>query len=353
MKRVISLFPAFICVLIVATSTVAQDASPEANFQNDLVKSRLMELPGFEAVAVNFDGPEPYVIVYLSRAALPAAPQTFTAQAIQGVFVNLLNRYGIKDVRVEQAIQFHAVQAKMGNSTSNDAGCGIGTLGIVLIDANDVRGYLTNAHVAAANGRLLCVNGTEKDQLWPARGDSHTCNTTRKIGELVAKTRIPVGKTTAAMVDGAFVKEISGEISPENACNLCPSDLSIVAPKDAKGMGVHACGRNNTTATKGTVIEDEVTAWVSYPCGGRALFTRQILVEHKKDDPVFAPPGYSGAVAYGTDAGGNVAGIVGLIFAADLSERRTLMNPMKTVLDELTALNNGVKITIDEDRHCK
>lgn len=346
-------FFAFFCVLVIAAAAAAQDRlSPEVQFQRDLVKEGLMHLPGIEAVAFNLDQDDPYVVLYVNESALRGVgPRTFSLETLRGIFAAFVNKYGIKVVRLERAVEFHALQAKMGTSTSNDAGCGIGTLGIVAIDANNVRGYLTAAHVAAARGRLLCVNGTEKDQLAPARGDSHHCTTTTQIGELVAAPRIPVRGVKPGTVDAAFVKEIPGQIDPVNACGLCPSDLSIPDPKTIKGMEVRTCGRPGTATTSGTVIEPQALAWVTYPCGVRALFESQILVE-KTTTPLFAQPGYSGAVAYGTKSG-NVHGVVGLIFASDLSVGRTLLNPMQTVLNELTKENKGVAVRIDAARHCR
>ena len=339
-------FP-LLCALLVAAAGAAQDETPEEAFQRDVIKAGIMHLPGVEAVAFDLDEDDSYLVVYVNQNAL----RTFTA-AMRDALAPLVSQYKIKRFLAERPVlEFHALQAgpaQMGTSTSNDEGCGAGTLGIVAIDDNNVQGYITNAHVAAARGRRQCVNGTEKDQVAPARRDFHDCRSTTKIGELVAATRIPVDGVTPGNVDGAFVAEVAGQIDPKNACNLCTASLSIVKPDTTKGMEVRTCGRGNATATTGTVRDETALAWVRYPCGLRALFQSQILVE----GATFARPGYSGAVAYGFKSG-SLDGVVGLVFASDLRAGLTLMNPMQTVLDELTVLNNAVKITIDEDRHCK
>lgn len=357
-SRMLRIFP-FICVLLFSIAASAQDElTREERFQRDLIARGLMAITGVEAVAFDLEGEDSYVRVYLNESKLQASNAgmaTLNRVTLRTRFTDLMAAYDIKTYAEESIVEFSALQAQIGTSTSNDTGCGAGTLGIVAIDANSVKGYLTNSHVAAARGRSLCVNGTEKDQVAPARLDSPHCHSTTKIGDLAAATHIEVkklkpGAEVTTKADAAFVAEIAGQIDPKNACNLCTDKLSIVAA--TASMELLTCGRRNTTATKGRVKDPKVLAWVRFPCGVRALFESQILVEDADANYPFTRPGYSGAVAYRTISG-QLDGVVGLIFARDRSVGLTLMNPMQTALDELKAANNNVEVKIDTARHCR
>lgn len=343
LRRTLQVLP-FICVLLLPASMMAQDESRALQFQNDLIRQGLMHLPGVEAVAFDVDTADSYIVLYVNQSAA----RGFQAERLRNAFRDLMDKYKIKRLTEERILEFRALQAspaQMGTSTSNDAGCGAGTLGIAAKDVvNNVTGYITNAHVAAAKGRRLCVNGNETTQVAPARRDHHDCRSTTPIGTLVyPPPQIHTDGVTPSDVDAAFVAEIAGRVSSINACGLCPDDFSIIDPKTAAdaAMEVRTCGRGNTTPTTGNVKEATVLAWVRYPCGLRALFRNQILVT----GATFTRPGYSGAVAYGTQAG-NPKGVLGLIFASDLSAGLTLLNPMQTVLKEL-------KVEIDTSRPCK
>lgn len=343
--------------LVLARLANAQNAERErANaLQEALIAKGVMHVPGVEAVGFKLSDSrvgavdDSYMVVYLNRDKVLDQGRRLQPAEIDMLlapFLKIASDFGISSRRVgpEFIQRFVALQAKMGTSTSNDAGCFAGTLGIVAKQkTTGVAGYITNAHVAAASARRLCPNGIEREQLAPGRADDPHCMKTTTIGKWVTATHIPVNGKTAAEVDGAFVAEVAGTVDAKNACGLCPTDFSSVNAEVAKntGMEILTCGRRATPmTTKGTVKDPVAVLWARYACGIRALFKNQIIVEGD-----FSDRGYSGAVAYGSNAG-KATGVLGLIFAADLNSKLTAVNPMDLVLAQLG-------VDIDTGRACK
>src|SRR5438105_2710766 len=154
----------------------------------------------------------------------------------------------------------HPVQ--MGSSTANNAGCFVGSLGMVVTDTTGRRGYITSSHLAAAGGFRMCPGiGDYPNQYAPAL----PCDAKSKIGDL--DRNFPHlhlwPDTTLNIIDAAFV--VSNTVDAHVACTGACQD-SRVASTLTFGQQVRKCGAGSGDTT-GTVTCVHAQVKVDYACG--------------------------------------------------------------------------------------
>src|SRR5689334_14681101 len=133
---------------------------------------------------------------------LPLASGTSSAVVPPAVETVCVGPWCFRPVRMEPVRTF---AAPMGGSTSTKAGCFEGTVGVVVADnTSGATGYVTNNHVASAEGPLLCPNARRVPQVAP--GTKVTmCHAGPTAGRLQRRTTIEFAPQTN-LVDAAFVK---------------------------------------------------------------------------------------------------------------------------------------------------
>jgi hypothetical protein len=226
----------------------------------------------------------------------------------------------------------------MGTSTGNNNGNFAGTLGyrVFRIGQSGNVGYITNNHVAAANGTNLCplqvnpqrIPAFGVDQCQPGRLDASGSCTPPTIGDLVQAVPIIMGGSFENTVDAAFVQS-SRALVDKTILDIGNPSPNVIEP--AIGASVRKSGRS-TGLTTGTITTINTTVNVGYGSCGSAKFVGQIII---------TPGGFSAAGDSGSPILRNVmdsAGRrrpVGLLFAG--SSTLTVANRIADVLGALHA----------------
>jgi len=262
---------------------------------------------------------------------LPRAAVTRTADAASADETSCVGRWCFKPVRMEPLRTF---AARMGGSTSTRAGCFEGTVGVHVVDnTSGATGYVTNNHVAGAEGPLLCPNAGRARQVAPGMKIT-MCQAGPTAGRLQRRAEIEFAPDDN-VVDAAFVK--AGNVRCDG-CGIHPNGewytrTSLAGPS-AASLQLLKCGVGSdptksgvgSLTTNGRVVSNDVSLKLIFlPCGLTAKFIQQIEIEGEH----FAQSGDSGAWVF--DPHGKA---VGMIFAGD-EDRRTFVNPADAVLSKL------------------
>jgi hypothetical protein len=187
-----------------------------------------------------------------------------------------------------------------------------------------VVGYVTNNHVAGAEGFRLCPNTTAAMQEEVAPSDRYCAQPRFTIGrlDLLSMPTIVLSTQASNQLDAAFV--VSTKVAPTfGECKgFCPPP-GIAPFGSLRGKTVWKCGAA-THLTKGVVTCLNATVDVQYiPCNATARFRGQIEI-----DGQFSSVGDSGSLVYGED------GAVGLLFAGD-GVGKSFANPIQDVQNVL------------------
>jgi hypothetical protein len=240
---------------------------------------------------------------FLNLPLAPAPPRAVAARAVNTETV-CVGRWCFKLVRMEPLRTF---AARMGGSTSTKAGCFEGTVGVQVADnTSAATGYVTNNHVAAAEGPLLCPNAKRTPQVVPGT-KATMCHAGPAAGVLHRRPEIEFAPQTN-LVDAAFVK--AGGLKCDG-CGIHPSGSwytlaetgSLALPSSAPPQ-LQKCGAASGHTGNGTVIS--IDAWVRViflPCGLTAQFAPQIEINGRG----FAMSGDSGAWVF--DSQGKAVGV--------------------------------------------
>jgi hypothetical protein len=257
---------------------------------------------------------------YLDLASSPAMAGTVNGET------SCVGPWCFKPVRMEPLRTF---AVPMGGSTSTRAGCFEGTIGLGVADnTSAATGWVTNNHVAAAEGPLLCPNARSAPQVSPGT-KATMCHAGSTAGTLRRRPEIEFAPRDN-LVDAAFVKGGGVQCDP---CGIHPNGSSytlaeagsLAFPTSAPPQ-LQKCGAATGHTTNGTIVSND--AWVRLiflPCGLTAQFSHQIEIAGSH----FAMSGDSGAWVF--DARGKA---VGMIFAGD-EGNTTFVNPADVVLSLL------------------
>jgi len=250
----------------------------------------LFKIPGVVGVGIGLTGTggDVGIHVYLNEDH-PMASTTAIPQRVDGVPVRVLQTDEIKALDGPPGNNHrlnNAVPVPMGVSTSNVNGIFAGTLGfrVFRIGQTTTVGYITNNHVAAANGLNLCplqVNPQRLpafgvDQCQPGRLDAagNSC-TPPVIGDLVQAVPIVMSTLFHNTVDAAFVQSTRALVNKTILDIGNPSPTTI---EPAIGATVRKSGRT-TGLTTGTINTINTTVNVNYGTGcGVARFVGQIII---------------------------------------------------------------------------
>jgi hypothetical protein len=302
----------------------------------------LFKIPGVAAVGIGATGTggDVGIHVYLDESN-PRASTTTIPWRVNGVAVRVLQTDQIRALDGPPGNnhrQNFALPVPMGTSTGNNNGNFAGTLGyrVFRIGQSSNVGYITNNHVAAANGANLCplqVNPQRLptfgvDQCQPGRLDASGSCTPPAIGDLVQAVPIIMGGSFENTVDAAFVQSSRASV---NKTILDMGDPSPTIIEPAIGASVRKSGRT-TGLTTGTIITINTTVNIGYGSCGSAKFVGQIII---------TPAGFSAAGDSGSPILRNVMDStgrrrpVGLLFAG--SSTVTIANRIGDVLGALHA----------------
>ena len=271
--------------------------------------------PGVYGVGVRAGAIDVYIDkhLYADNTRLDLLMSSFRTRV--GFATDLLN-----PIRIQEIQAFSSTAAAMGSSTSNTAGCFIGTLGVTA-KRNGQIGYITCNHVAAAEENRICANvGNAKRQVSPASGDQPHCKDGARIGRLEETIPIHFSGNHKNYVDAAFVAQRGVGVHPLNRCGIVWTSTIVPA---VQGMRVQKCGAA-TDLQEGDVWNPNAVIKVSYRCGMSTLFYDQIVIKGSG----FSAAGDSGSVVFTKNGE-----VVGLLFAGEPDW--TIVNPMQHVVDEL------------------
>jgi hypothetical protein len=279
--------------------------------------------------------------VYLNEDN-PNASVTAIPQRVDGVAVRVLQTDEIRALDGPPGNNHrlnYPNPVPMGVSTSNVNGIFAGTLGfrVFRIGQTSNVGYITNNHVAAANGANLCplqVNPQRLpafgvDQCQPGRLDAGGACTPPVIGDLVQAVPIVMSTAFHNTIDAAFVQ------SSRSLVNKTILDIGNPSPttiEPAVGASVRKSGRT-TGLTTGTIQTINAAVNVGYGAScGVARFIGQIIITPGS----FSAAGDSGSPILRNvlDAAGRRRP-VGLLFAG--SSTITVANRIADVLGALHA----------------
>lgn len=308
-------------------------------------QDKLFAVPGVLAVGVGtLQGTRtPAIHVYMNRTA-PAASASALPVHLEGVPVEVIETDEFKAFDGPPGANHRAVFARpvpMGVSTSNVSLIYAGTLGVRVhrIGQSSDVGYITNNHVAAANGPGFCPAQANPQKLppfgvvqcQPGRLDApgNVC-VAPSIGALTSVPPIIMGNAFENVVDAAFVR------SSRNLVNKLILDIGNPSPtvqEPALGLAVRKSGRT-TGFTTGTISTINAMVSVNYsspglPACGLAKFVGQTIITPGS----FSAGGDSGSLILGsTDTSGRRRP-VGLLFAG--SSTATIANRIGDVLGAL------------------
>jgi hypothetical protein len=302
----------------------------------------LFRIPGVAAVGIGATGAsgEVGIHIYLDESN-PQASTTAIPRRLNGAAVRVLQTDPIRALDGPPGNnhrQNFPLPVPMGTSTGNSNGNFAGTLGyrVVRIGQNGNVGYITNNHVAAANGVNLCplqanpesIPAFGVDQCQPGSLDATGSCTPPAIGDLVQAVPIVMGGSFENTVDAAFVQSSRASVD-KMILDIGNPSLSIIEP--AIGASVRKSGRT-TGLTTGTITTINATVNIGYGSCGSAKFVGQIII---------TPGGFSAAGDSGSpilrnamDSAGRRRP-VGLLFAG--SSTLTVANRIGDVLGALHA----------------
>ncbi|MDA2919853.1 hypothetical protein MYX76_10230, partial [Desulfobacterota bacterium AH_259_B03_O07] len=238
----------------------------------------------------------------------------------------------------------------MGTSTSTNQGltgkiCFSGTTGFKACDnASGKIGYVTNNHIGAAVGILLCENGPPGlVELHPGARDADpvcTLSGTMPIG--ILSRVVTINFPGPNLVDAAFVESSDQETS-NIIRDIGPPTTTPGTP--TLGMCVKKSGRS-TGLTFGRINLVNMTVPVSYICGGVAIILETFRAAPDDSCGLCENPPCSSMSLTG-DSGAAVLdlnnNIVGLLFAGNdtISVAVTIQNVLSELNVSLDLLNCG------------
>src|SRR4051794_39198346 len=248
--------------------------------RQESLAAELFQYPEVEAIAASYEGKNATLRIIVNRRA-PLSKDLKGRLAGLVSFDAHFNAATGSTLKIvpEKGEPIKALEAYVGGSTSNTAGCFEGTIGAAVEYRSDPqrKGFLTCNHVAAAEGPVLCPNAESSDEVVPGTALTK-CHAGLSAGQLFSRIEIGVLPTDRNEVDAAFV--VANAVRYDKL-RFCPTGEYYLRPLDIPaGLPVRKLGAGSGYKDNGVVSSSDAIINVPYlPCGPTIAFQHQILVE--------------------------------------------------------------------------